>query len=138
MGFCDVEDDRTVDDETVLSVFPANRGVLRHALKIAGYAEDVAFSIPCESWGSATRRGEPGHAQWSDFQYSLRIVGFCDVFQDRACAEEYLRFQYSLRIVGFCDKEESLTVPTTLELSVFPANRGVLRQSGSTWPLPPR
>ena len=50
-------------------------------------------------------------------------------------ASEY--FQYSLRIVGFCDEWELHVTFPSWNLSVFPANRGVLRQKrparGSAW-----
>ena len=111
-----------------LSVFPANRGVPRlkcfmsmipgfspfqYSLRIVGFRDDAStpngstlrssFSIPCESWGSAT----PGI---SNVMFS------------------FPPFQYSLRIVGFRD---GYTFPDTFHvchLSVFPANRGVPRQ----------
>ncbi len=86
-----------------LSVFPANRGVLRHRIQM--HLPDVSdsFSIPCESWGSATFKISPHEVleEWS-FQYSLRIVGFCDE-------------------TGLVER-----IQCTM-LSVFPANRGVLR-----------
>ena len=88
----------------------------------------VPFSIPCESWGSATHYQElsiptPPHS----FQYSLRIVGFRDNLvsanspmrqtsfsipceswgsatqHERAPVAGTVLFQYSLRIVGFRD-----------------------------------
>ena len=136
-----------------LSVFPANRGVLRHdrestklglfnsfqySLRIVGFcdmdvlkkeaATRVPFSIPCESWGSATRRASRAsrtrtrlsvfpanrgvlrrivwyamHVTVVSFQYSLRIVGFCDEKRVRDRVSPRDGFQYSLRIVGFCD-----------------------------------
>ena len=63
----------------------------------------LPFSIPCESWGSATRPRPPARPLTTHFQYSLRIVGFRDL--DRKAAEAFLEenFQYSLRIVGFRD-----------------------------------
>ena len=89
-----------------------------------------AFSIPCESWGSATtwsawsegtpkqklsvfpanrgvlRRCCEGHGGPAEehFQYSLRIVGFCDAGADVVTISRLI-FQYSLRIVGFCDRK---------------------------------
>ena len=36
------------------------------------------FSIPCESWGSATNSHQWQPVHRLDFQYSLRIVGFRD------------------------------------------------------------
>ena len=66
---------------------------------------DYAFSIPCESWGSATRVETPGVFYSITFQYSLRIVGFCDRAYFPNLSQEQLRFQYSLRIVGFCDQD---------------------------------
>ena len=86
-----------------LSVFPANRGVPRrvrsvahflsghifqYSLRIVGFRDDlfrsflyarrITFSIPCESWGSATRRVRHSADIRGIFQYSLRIVGFRD------------------------------------------------------------
>ena len=112
----------------------------QYSLRIVGF---------CDFWPSLER-----YRSSDVFQYSLRIVGFCD---GRCVASpcEFFRshFQYSLRIVGFCDMprhDRSLnhfrpfSIPceswgsATLgrwtndwmpyELSVFPANRGVLRQ----------
>ena len=88
-----------------LSVFPANRGVPRHALKLVTVAIDATFSIPCESWGSATSEWSH-HPEWARaFQYSLRIVGFRDTTMP------------------------AITAPTANALSVFPANRGVPRHT---------
>ena len=42
-----------------LSVFPANRGVLRPAERLGETKISEAFSIPCESWGSATTGFNP-------------------------------------------------------------------------------
>ena len=135
-----------------LSVFPANRGVPRRSRDAAARKALGTFSIPCESWGSAT--GVPpgdGH-EHERFQYSLRIVGFRDSGNGRDGDGRGASFQYSLRIVGFRDRGvtrgsrstwTSFSIPceswgsaTELEaigsdivvkLSVFPANRGVPR-----------
>ena len=82
VGFCDEPGWEDIDvTSLVLSVFPANRGVLRHipvadlenaggdfqySLRIVGFCDlwrggldgtvYAPFSIPCESWGSATTR----------------------------------------------------------------------------------
>ena len=85
-----------------LSVFPANRGVLRHF--------DTRTFL----------------AEVEDFQYSLRIVGFCDLPSSCTYSGPKL-FQYSLRIVGFCDRSLRPWNRMVIALSVFPANRGVLR-----------
>ena len=60
------------------------------------------FSIPCESWGSATLRRAVEELSLADFQYSLRIVGFRDP-ADPVQRGRRSAFQYSLRIVGFRD-----------------------------------
>ena len=155
VGFCDRELQTTESTSKHLSVFPANRGVLRQALILKIPArQDKAFSIPCESWGSATGCGSPSTRDWLlsfsipceswgsatnpgpistliseiHFQYSLRIVGFCDVHPVDSPAPEKSVFQYSLRIVGFCDLHLSFLPSRLIFLSVFPANRGVLRR----------
>ena len=64
----------------------------------------MSFSIPCESWGSATTLYSCGQADGCAFQYSLRIVGFRDRAQAAGTRREW-------------------------QLSVFPANRGVPRLS---------
>ena len=84
----------------------------QYSLRIVGFRDvmladkgitvPVTFSIPCESWGSATN-AEP------------------------TPAHHPLSFQYSLRIVGFRDKMVILSPPSRPKLSVFPANRGVPR-----------
>ena len=110
------------------------------------------FSIPCESWGSATlpRPWPPCPPDGLSvfpanrgvlrpvvgvgetdlgllFQYSLRIVGFCDVAELGLDLKVKPVFQYSLRIVGFCDDPADRGGGGPDHLSVFPANRGVLR-----------
>ena len=107
MGFRDCDVDKPLQAfQDQLSVFPANRGVPRLiATESTSTHVVLAFSIPCESWGSATsvqflRRGDTvtfsipceswGSATLSatemaeglvkNFQYSLRIVGFRDFF----------------------------------------------------------
>ncbi len=57
VGFCDPRYTHPSGTGQNLSVFPANRGVLRHARVRHSLDATVTFSIPCESWGSATRRG---------------------------------------------------------------------------------
>ena len=118
---------------------------------------NMPFSIPCESWGSATQKFD----LISDlgkklFQYSLRIVGFRDPPIRGLLQKGTLSFQYSLRIVGFrdipfarsgdvhcpafsipCESWGSATLGTskvripTYDLSVFPANCGVPRHIAS-------
>ena len=73
--------------------------------------------------------GRDRPANQGDFQYSLRIVGFCDD-QEALEGRECYGFQYSLRIVGFCDSDSHRHVQPNQKLSVFPANRGVLRLRG--------
>ena len=61
------------------------------------------FSIPCESWGSATQfhRGSVAQARiLSVFPANRGVLRPVK----RKVAQYYRRiFQYSLRIVGFCD-----------------------------------
>ncbi len=87
------------------------------------------FSIPCESWGSATLEIVRRQPQETRFQYSLRIVWFCDLTSETRAFVTLEYFQYSLRIVGFCDNGFSECLLPESYLSVFPANRGVLRQT---------
>ena len=68
-----------------LSVFPANRGVPRRAHGFRYVLVMWSFSIPCESWGSATRFSLRRIRSHSHFQYSLRIVGF----RDQGCIDIY-------------------------------------------------
>ena len=91
-----------------LSVFPANRGVPRPERPLPGRCVSSTFSIPCESWGSATLLAGIRCTHPRPFQYSLRIVGFRD------CS-------YCLHLRSALHK-----------LSVFPANRGVPRQIPSS------
>ena len=111
-----------------------------------------SFSIPCESWGSATPFWFKGREDFWVFQYSLRIVGFRDSIVRAVVSSLLVTFQYSLRIVGFrdrgdathikakigtfsipCESWGSATISNTssesrtYSLSVFPANRGVPR-----------
>ena len=135
-----------------LSVFPANRGVPRLPDTILSHPEPRTFSIPCESWGSATIRTSGDRDRRFCFQYSLRIVGFRDITRRWTMYTIDVDFQYSLRIVGFrdtgdrfdpvaflysfsipCESWGSATggdqapLPPHRLLSVFPANRGVPR-----------
>ena len=54
-------------------------------------------------------------------------MGFCDFSGTSGCVDRETDFQYSLRIVGFCDRTSFGVAKLCAELSVFPANRGVLR-----------
>ena len=153
MGFCDYRSVSNFINELRLSVFPANRGVLRRISSPLNTSNSSTFSIPCESWGSATLHVLRYTRVFSDFQYSLRIVGFCDITWSWTCRPAAWlsvfpanrgvlrrttltqprlrissRFQYSLRIVGFCDFALHHGGVRSLKLSVFPANRGVLRR----------
>ncbi len=61
----------------------------QYSLRIVGFRDncdldpwtddDVTFSIPCESWGSATVEYTVRVLPDLNFQYSLRIVGFRDM-----------------------------------------------------------
>ncbi len=128
VGFCDNHMIPSPFRRNRLSVFPANRGVLRLESHLSILRHVYAFSIPCESWGSATGVDVGTAVGVFVFQYSLRIVGFCDYDDPHAftpadmafsipceswgsatCATNLYHkpdtsFQYSLRIVGFCDK----------------------------------
>ena len=70
-----------------------------------------SFSIPCESWGSATQELE-----WRNTRVRF--------------------FQYSLRIVGFRDLNVGHVVHLVFQLSVFPANRGVPRHGDTRQDTP--
>ena len=85
----------------------------QYSLRIVGFRDNGisanhlalynSFSIPCESWGSATRNLWPEMRRIINFQYSLRIVGFRDDSRRLAFTFCEKHFQYSLRIVGFRD-----------------------------------
>ena len=135
-----------------LSVFPANRGVLRQIYTKIQRPLPWTFSIPCESWGSATPLGPPIDAlvrcpfsipceSWGSateyvrpflpsFQIAFSIP--CESWGSATSESPsgmvtHFAFQYSLRIVGFCDFTWPRSWKPFRALSVFPANRGVLR-----------
>ncbi len=88
------------------------------------------FSIPCESWGSATVgvRGRTIPVSLP-FQYSLRIVGFCDRLQARRVSQGTIPFSIPCESWGSATAENTAIHSEKSTLSVFPANRGVLRLS---------
>ena len=110
-----------------------------------------SFSIPCESWGSATLY-DPDRDEFTVLSVFPANRGVPRLISCRLKASTVLPFQYSLRIVGFrdvlrfsmqwgilpfsipCESWGSATLfwhqdLQKRELSVFPANRGVPRQS---------
>ena len=105
VGFRDEAVEKAATSGSSLSVFPANRGVPRRLRDGGVHAKAAAFSIPCESWGSATGFRGMAPGPLPAFQYSLRIVGFRDLIIP---GDVYLKTSF---------------------LSVFPANRGVPRLS---------
>ena len=110
-----------------LSVFPANRGVPRPLTNLQVALEKKAFSIPCESWGSATGTTSPFHVDTFNFQYSLRIVGFRDQKQARLIPLPSLPFSIPCESWGSATDQNPFCPHQDTILSVFPANRGVPR-----------
>ena len=131
VGFRDSKPTTRYRKASKLSVFPANRGVPRRSSDFNCSLSITTFSIPCESWGSATFWNDWKSYLFLAFQYSLRIVGFRDLLYRIAAYTLYVIFQYSLRIVGFRDHSSRHPRTSPYRLSVFPANRGVPRQETS-------
>ena len=67
------------------------------------------FSIPCESWGSATSLMTNHHISRHAFQYSLRIVGFrdCECSTDH---REYCAFSIPCESWGSATAHKVITV----------------------------
>ena len=100
-------------DEFVTQVAQADPKIFQYSLRIVGFRDliygsilgsiSTSFSIPFESWGSATSNQSIPLLRCPGFQYSLRIVGFRDAGYYPAPKQQQTLFQYSLRIVGFRD-----------------------------------
>ena len=86
-----------------------------------------AFSIPCESWGSATPVGETLPKSISSFSIPCESWGSATSVRQEIVVNIKPDFQYSLRIVGFRDFPPPSSDRHISYLSVFPANRGVPR-----------
>ena len=132
VGFCDSPTwGRTVGFLPTFSIPCESWGSATRRLAPQFLLFPCSFSIPCESWGSATFPGDwVGITEPQDFQYSLRIVGFCDA------SLPYLYISYFTLSVfpanrGVLRRSRRRNCRRRVHLSVFPANRGVLRQYAS-------
>ena len=136
VGFCDVKArSRPFKHDDTFSIPCESWGSATGNMPRPAVVKTRTFSIPCESWGSATFCRRPqGVSPWI-FQYSLRIVGFCD-------QETHMRYVSTSGLSVFPANRGVLrllhtanTCKDIAHLSVFPANRGVLRQKGYTGPF---
>ena len=127
VGFRDNSADRCRFAEHSLSVFPANRGVPRRRRPNIPRISSQTFSIPCESWGSATIPNTIYmHIPNSAFSIPCESWGSATA-SITGRPRSRIVFQYSLRIVGFRDSPAMEANASVSTLSVFPANRGVPR-----------
>ena len=121
--------DQGMPSPLCLSVFPANRGVLRQPVDSADVIRKMPFSIPCESWGSATHLDDLGHGRHlMAFSIPCESWGSATYFCRPAIFIESQAFSIPCESWGSATPAGRRRGPRSLRLSVFPANRGVLRR----------